>query len=171
MSGPVTTASGWLLAVRPLEAEAFAPYGTVVESAQDGRWINDGNAWRSEAGQLELDAEGGCATLAVFRARGRAAAGPWHELERHRLGTQSFLPLGPARCVLLVALGTSAPEPASLAAFITRPGQGWTLDAGTWHHGLIVLEDTDVAVVERQGPAPDCDIVHLAEPVTLTLPT
>ena len=170
MSMPGTT-TGWQLAVRPLEAAAFAPYGTVVESAQDGRWINDGNAWRSEAGLLELDADGGRARLAVFRARGRAAAGPWHELERHRLGTQSFLPLGPGRCVLLVARGTVAPESDSLAAFVTRPGQGWTLAAGTWHHGLIVLEDTDVAVVERQGLAPDCDIVHLAVPVTLTLPT
>jgi ureidoglycolate lyase len=169
MNMPGTT-TGWQLAVRPLEAAAFAPYGTVVESARDGRWINEGNAWRSEAGRLDLEAEGGHAVLAVFRARGRAAAGPWHELERHRLGTQSFLPLGPGRCVLLVACGDAAPEPASLAAFVTRPGQGWTLAAGTWHHGLIVLEDTDVAVVERQGPEPDCDIVHLAEPVTLVLP-
>lgn len=158
------------LPVRALQADGFAPYGRVIESDADGRWINGGHAWRSEAGELALDADGGRAVLAVFRARGRAAAGPWHELERHRLGTQSFVPLGAARCLVLVALGDAAPDPATLAAFVTRPGQGWTLAPGTWHHGLIVLEDADVAVVERQGSAPDCDVAHLADPVMLSMP-
>jgi ureidoglycolate lyase len=157
------------LSVRPLEAEAFAPYGTVVESTLNGRWINDGNAWCSEAGPLALDGNGGRAMLAVFRARGRALTGPWHELERHRHGTQTFLPMGPGPCVLLVARGPAAPDTSKLAAFVTRPGQGWTLAPGTWHHGLIALEDTDVAVIERQGPEPDCEVFHLAQPVSLLL--
>jgi ureidoglycolate lyase len=157
------------LSVRPLDAAGFAPYGTVVESTPNGRWINDGNAWRSEAGPLALDGDGGRGVLAVFRARGRAAAGPWHELERHRLGTQSFLPMGPGPCILLVALGSAAPDPKSLAAFVTRPGQGWTLSPGTWHHGLIALEDTDVAVIERQGREADCEVFQLEQPVSLLL--
>lgn len=40
----------------------------------------------------------------MFRARARAIAGPWHALEVHRLGTQTFVPLAGARCVLLLAL-------------------------------------------------------------------
>lgn len=158
------------LLVQALQTEAFAAYGRVIESEADGRWINSGHAWRSEAGELALDAEDGRTVMAVFRARGRVATGPWDELERHRLGTQSFLPLGAARCLVLVALGDVAPDPATLAAFVTRPGQGWTLAAGTWHHALIVLEDADVAVVERQGSATDCDIAHLDDPVMLSMP-
>ena len=156
------------LAARPLDAIGFAPYGRVVESAPTGRWINDGNAWRSEAGQ---PAFGGHAALAVFRARARAATGPWHELERHRLGTQTFLPMGAARCVLLVALGNHRPDPTTLAAFVSRTGQGWTLAAGTWHHALIVLDDVDVAVLERRATdgEVDCDIARLDEPVTIGL--
>lgn len=157
------------LHAQPLTATAFAPYGQVVGHTEAGRWINDGNAWRSEAGPLALTADGGHPVLAVFRARARAAAGPWHELERHRLGTQSFLPLGPARCVLLVAQGDTAPDPATLAAFITRPGQGWTLAAGTWHHALIVLDDVDVAVLERAADPVDCEFAHLAAPVQVVL--
>ena len=38
------------------------------------------------------------------------------------------------------------------------------------HHGLIVLEDADVAVVERQASATDCDVVHLVDPVMLSMP-
>lgn len=157
------------LHAQPLSDTAFAPYGHVVEAGTAGRWINDGNAWRSEAGPLALTADGGRPVLAVFRARARAAAGPWHELERHRLGTQSFLPLGAARCVLLVARGDGTPDPTTLAAFVTRPGQGWTLAAGTWHHALIVLDDVDVAVLERAADGVDCEIVHLAAPVQIVL--
>ena len=38
------------------------------------------------------------------------------------------------------------------------------------HHGLIVLEDADVAVVVRQASATDCDVVHLVDPVMLSMP-
>jgi ureidoglycolate lyase len=157
------------LTALPLSPAAFAPYGDVVEAGAAGRWINGGNAWRSEAGALQLQAGGGVPALAVFRTRARAARGPWHELERHQLGTQTFLPLGAARCVLLVARGDAGPDPATLAAFVTRPGQGWTLAPGTWHHALITLEDADVAVLERRGAAVDCELAHLAPPVEIQL--
>ena len=157
------------LPARPLTAEGFAPFGSVVQSSAEGRWINDGNSLRSEAGPLSLDQAAGRAVLAVFRARARDARGPWRELERHRLGTQTFLPMGEARCVLLVALGGNAPDPATLAAFVSRPGQGWTLSAGTWHHALIVMDDADVAVLERGAEAVDCDLAQLPLPVEITV--
>ena len=64
---------------------------------------------------------------------------------------------------------TARPIPTTLAAFVTRPGQGWTLAAGTWHHALIVLDDVDVAVLERAGGSVDCETVHLAAPVQIVL--
>ena len=48
-------------------------------------------------------------------------------LERHRLGTQTFIPLAGARCVVLVARGEHAPDPATLAAFAVDGAQGFTL--------------------------------------------
>lgn len=148
----------------PLTTAAFAPYGSVIESAEEGAWINDGHAWASPAGPLALD---GGAMLRVFRCRARAAAGPWRLLERHRLGSQSFLPLGGTRCLLLVARGEAAPDPATLAAFVSAAGQGWTLAPGTWHHALIALDDGDVAVLERAASGSDCDVAHLDPPVSV----
>ena len=159
-----------LLHARPLDPRTFAPFGHVVEAGSAGRWINDGNAWRSEAGPLALGASGGAPALAVFHARGRDPRGPWQLLERHRLGSQSFLPMGLARCVLLVACGTDMPDPTTVAAFVTRPGQGWTLAPGVWHHALIVMTDVDVAVLERRAEAEDCELAHLLTPVEIQLP-
>lgn len=154
----------------PLTAAAFAPYGAVIESAPEtpgtGAWINDGHAWASPAGPLALD---GGARLRVFRCRAREAAGPWRVLERHRLGSQSFLPLGGAACLILVARGDLAPDPATLAAFVSAPGQGWTLAPGTWHHALIALDDVDVAVLERAASGSDCDLAHLDPPLAVVL--
>jgi ureidoglycolate lyase len=168
------------LTARPLTPAAFAPYGQVVESAPAGRAINDGAAWRSEGAPLALDADGGRPTLAVFRVHRRAVQGPWQDLEVHRLGSQTFLPLGGARCLVLVARGGERPELSTLAAFVSRPGQGWTLAPGTWHHALIALaaagagardvEPVDVAVLERAAERVDCDRARLAEPVTVQEP-
>jgi ureidoglycolate lyase len=161
--------AGTRLKAQPLAAAAFAAYGEVVAAGPAGRWINGGHAWRSEAGTPALQAGGGRAALAVFRATARDARGPWQLLERHALGSQSFFPLGAARCLVLVARGDAAPDPATLAAFVTAPGQGWTLAPGTWHHALIALADVDVAVLERIGAEPDCDEAHLPVPVEVEL--
>lgn len=154
---------------QPLTPEAFAPYGFVISGAHGAsRSINHGSSQRVDVpGTLNLQAQDGHPVLAVFRAQAQAPQGPWHALERHRLGSQSFVPLQGARCIVLVALGEHAPDPTTLAAFVVVGHQGFTLNAGTWHHPLIALDDGDFVVLERQGAAVDCEVQHLAAPVTL----
>ena len=97
----------------------------------------------------------------------RDLRGPWRWLERHRLGTQTFIPLGGVRHVALVATGDPQPDLATLAAFLVSGNQATTLRAGTWHHGLIALDSGDFVVVDRHAGVLDCDIAELAEAVTL----
>ena len=156
----------------PVSAEAFAPYGWVAEASVDhshsGHLINHGSSLRVDGvGELSLTSEGGTPCIAVFRAQPRDQRGPWHELERHRLGTQTFVPMGGASYVMLVALGETAPKPATLAAFIVHGQQAVTLRAGTWHHGLIAPEGGDFVVIERKAQSVDCELATLAAGVTL----
>jgi ureidoglycolate lyase len=166
------------LALQPLTAQAFAPYGRLVSAgAADPagtlaagvpapRPINGGTSLRVEAGDgLSLLQAGGEPTLAVFRAQAQEAAGPWRTLECHRLGSQTFVPLAGARCIVLVALGEQAPDPLTLAAFDADGRCGFTLHAGTWHHGLIAREAGDFVVLERRAGEPDCEFAELAQPV------
>ena len=154
------------LQAQTISANNFAPYGWVAQAeGQTGRLINGGNSLRVDAvdsvGALALTAAGGTPCLAVFRAQARNPSGPWTQLERHRLGTQTFVPLGGARYLMLVALGDPAPQVNTLAAFWVAGHQAVTLRAGTWHHGLIAPEGGDFVVLERAAAAVDCDTVEL----------
>ena len=62
------------------------------------------------------------------------------------------------------------PDVATLQAFSVSGGQGITLRAGTWHHGLLALTDGDFVVLERSVDSVDCELAQLPEPVSIALP-
>jgi ureidoglycolate lyase len=157
------------LPIHPLTMDAFAPYGEVLCWAGGaGQAINSGTSQRVDllAG-LALWSEQGRPALAVFRAQARAVEGPWQTLERHRLGSQTFVPLTGARCVALVALGGDTPDASTLAAFLVTGQQGITLRPGVWHHPLIALDAGDFLVIERTAAAVDCEECVLPHAVAL----
>lgn len=160
------------LDVQALTADSFAPYGCVIDAGHaGGRLINAGTSQRWDfADALCLGNREGQPRLSLFRAVARDVARPWRDLERHRWGSQTFVPLRGVRSVLLVALGTHAPEISTLRAFLSFGGCAWSLNPGTWHHSLIALDDGDFIVIERHALQPDCDVAELAEPVQLRMP-
>lgn len=158
-----------VLRVQPLTASAFAPFGDVLQ-APDGAGlpINAGSARRHDLPPPDLTGHAGTPCLTLFRTAGPEHAAPWQlrVLERHRLGSQTFVPLGGAACLAVVApTGPDGlPDEAGLQAFLVGPGQGVTLHRGTWHHPLLTRGPADVLVLERRGAAVDCEVVPLAQP-------
>lgn len=171
LSDPAPAAHSLLL--RPLTPEAFAPFGQVV--AIDGqpdtlpwRAINGGNARRYDLlADLQLTAGGGVPMLALFRAQARPFPLPVTELERHALGSQTFIPLGTQRFVVVVARARAAPQAKEVQAFITNGRQGVTLAPGTWHHALLAVDGGDFAVVERSAPQVDCGLCKVIPSVLI----
>jgi ureidoglycolate lyase len=155
----------------PITREAFAPYGWLIDApGLAGQAVNGGSSQRIDGlTELAFDAEDGKPCLAIFKAVARNMAGPWTELERHRLGTQTFVPLNGVRYVVLVALGDEVPDASTLKAFTVSGHQGITLRAGTWHHGLLALDAGDFVVLERSSETVDCELAQLADPVSITL--
>ncbi len=158
-----------ILHPRPLTAAAFAPYGTVVEVPQGatGRPSNAGTSPRFDLlADLALTADGGRPMLALFRAQARRFPHPVTEMERHALGSQSFVPLGRRRFVVVVA---AEPTAESLAAFVSDGEQGVVLAPGTWHHALLAVDAGDFVVVERAADRVDCDVADLPQPAQVVL--
>jgi ureidoglycolate lyase len=152
------------LIAQPLDAAAFAPYGEVVSSRDlAGRSINAGTSLRVDMNEPDLLDAGGRPSLSVFRARAIALPFAARLLERHRLGSQTFLPLAGTPYVVLVALGADEPDTATLRAFVASAGVGITLRRDVWHHPLMALADGEFAVLERAGPSVDCEIADLPD--------
>ncbi len=155
---------------RPLTAEAFAPYGEVIEVAQakEQRLINYGNTVRfHDLAEIDLNTEGGRALVSIFRSRPLARPIPLKVMERHPLGSQAFVPLSD-RPYLVVVAGTGDLEVSNLQAFLAGPGQGVNYRRGCWHHYSLALEaESDFLVIDRDGPGDNCQEVFLEEEVVI----
>ncbi len=150
-----------ILRPRPLTAEAFAPFGDVIEpgSATEVFEINQGYATRYDD-LTELVARDGRAGLSLFRAKPLPQPIRVRTMERHPLGSQAFVPLGGGDFVVVVAPPGSF-DPARIEAFLATNGQGVNFAPGTWHHFLITLAPQDFLVVDRLGEGPNCDELEL----------
>ena len=153
--------------LQTLTAEAFAPYGEVLQlDAAGQRAINQGTSARLDLpAALDLHGANGQAVLAVFHAQAQSTDTPCGMLERHRWGSQSFVPLSGVRCRLWVALGEASPDLTTLACFEVSGQQGFTLHKGVWHHPLMALEAGSFLVIERQGPQEDCEVFTLPQSI------
>lgn len=155
-----------LLPARPLTAEAFAPFGQVIECSGHASYaINEGSSQRyTDLAQLETDSEGRLA-LSLFRAEARQVPFALHCLERHRLGSQAFVPLNGQD--FLVVVSDVDPDPARPAAdalhvFISNGKQGLNFRRGVWHHPLLALRAGEFLVADRLGPGNNCDSVNIS---------
>ena len=155
-----------VLAIKPLTAAAFEPFGDVVDtvSATTHFPINEGYAERYDnLARIEVGREGGTPRISLFRALPRELPFALSLVERHPLGSQAFMPMSNRPYLVVVCEGSGdAPELASLRCFRAMPGQGVNYAPGTWHHPLLALEETsDFAVIDRGGPGDNCDEVRL----------
>jgi ureidoglycolate lyase len=146
----------------PLTAEAFAPFGSVIEASDAALKldINQGHAVRYDRlADIDVSDGGGTGAISLFRAR------PLDEpvlkmFERHPLGSQSFVPLSGRP--YLVAVAPAGPfEPAGIRLFRAEGHQGVHYRKGVWHHFRLVLDESDFLVIDRAGPGDNCEEVAL----------
>lgn len=152
------------LTPEPLTAEAFAPFGHVIETSDAARQIeiNQGHAIRYDR-LAEADVGDGVAAISIFRARPLAVL-ELKTFERHPLGSQAFFPIGQARCAVIVAPPGDTVRVQDLRAFIVEGNRGVNYHPGTWHHVLLTLDAPgDFLVIDRGGPGHNCDEFHFAE--------
>ena len=138
------------IAIEPLTAAAFAPFGDVLaaEGAPD-RLINKGLCGRYHD-RARLDFGTGRAGISIFDAVPRALPYRLDMVERHPEGSQAFLPMTQAPFLVIVAPGAGLPG--TPRAFLAAPGQGINLLRGTWHGVLTPLRAPGLfAVVDRIG--------------------
>lgn len=160
-----------ILKPAPLTAEAFAPFGDVIEagSAREQRDINYGYTRRfHDLARLDVTGAGGTPLVSLFRSTPLARPIAVKVMERHPLSSQAFYPLSGRRYMVVVAdRGDFKVE--NLRAFVAEASQGVNYRAGVWHHFSLALDETsDFLVIDRGGSEKNCDEVFLdAENITI----
>jgi ureidoglycolate lyase len=160
------------LRLQRLTREAFAPFGDVIELDGARHFpINGGTTERfHDLATIDVCSDGGRPLVNVFRGQPHSLPLEIMMMERHPLGSQAFLPLGEARCVIVVAPAGEF-DPSQMRAFWTEGWQGVNYAKGVWHHPLLALDRvSDFVVIDRGGEQPNCDEVALEEPWRLEHP-
>lgn len=161
------------LTVEPLTAEAFSPFGDVIEATDRIRHftINAGNTERYHDLARIDPGEGGRAIVSIFRGQPCALPLLVGMMERHPLGSQAFMPLSGRPYLVVVAAAGDPPFVESLRVFLAQASQGVNYAPGVWHHPLLALQaSSDFLVIDRQGPGSNCDVIKLTRPGLIMLP-
>ena len=141
-----------------LTAEAFAPFGDVMEIADEATMIiNQGLCGRHhDLAQIDIapgDGDPGRAGISLFDAEARSLPYRLDMVERHPLGSQAFIPMSLASFLVIVAPDEDG-TPGRPLAFLSKPGQAINFHRNTWHGVLTPLAAPGLfAVVDRIGTA------------------
>ena len=160
------------LTPEPLDAAAFAPFGTVIAfDADKARAVNEGTARRADTAALFDQAAGTAPVLALYRLQAQAGPLRLSLFERHPHSSQSFVSLSVERFLVIVApTGTDGlPIEAEARAFTGCAGAGLSYRRDQWHTPVMALGtggDLLMLMAER-GAADDCIEHRLATPLTL----
>lgn len=147
---------------KPLTAEAFAPYGDVLDCAGDpDKIINQGKCGRyHDRAKLDFGPEGR-AGISVFKAQPRKLPYTLDLMERHPEGSQAFIPMSMDPFLIIVA-ADEGDKPGAPEAFISTSGQGINFHRNVWHGVLTPLHEPGLfAVVDRIGETPNLEEVWL----------
>ncbi len=147
-----------------LTADAFAPFGDVIEASDDAERIaiNYGYTTRfNDLAGIDVASDGGRPIVSLFRAK--PLTPPLLKIfERHPLGSQAFMPLN-GRPYLVAVAPAGDFDPARLTVFRAAPHQGVNYAKGTWHHFLLALEaESDFLVIDREGPGENLNEIEVA---------
>jgi ureidoglycolate lyase len=156
------------IAVEPLSREAFSRFGDVIEAHPCAmrRLINRGNAERFEdVARIDTLKGQGRTCISVVRVQPYALPFNVTLLERHRRGSQAFVPWSGLPFLAIVAVGAKESlQPQDLRCFLCGPHQGVNYAPGTWHHPVFAMgQPSDFLVIDRAAAEDetDCEEIEL----------
>lgn len=148
------------LTAEPLTADAFAPFGDVIDARMSDSFpINAGRTQRHhDLAKVETLGDNARTLINIFVSQPVTLPLELTFLERHPLGSQAFMPLHQERFIVVVAPPGETINPEDVRAFVTDGRQGVNYHAGTWHAIQSVLDrEGEFVVIDRGGDGNNCD--------------
>jgi ureidoglycolate lyase len=161
-----------ILRPEPLTADAFAPFGDVVQSAEfsDTR-MNEARFARFDdlVGLDVITDPPGRPGVSIARCNTPSVL-PYRVemMERHPLGSQAFIPLQEFEFFVVVAPPGEGLDESAIRAFRSNGKQGINYRRGTWHMPLIALQQGQTfLIIDRFGEGDNCEQFNLTTPCVL----
>lgn len=150
------------LAMQPLDSQAFAPFGQVVQVGSHPKPANGGTARRHDIGDVLGNRRPQAKLLlSVFDCEPCRLPLRIGVLERHCYSAQTIIPMQADPYAVIVCLddGDGRPNLATLRAFSAQAGQGINYAPGIWHHGIIALGRQGLFFLQswQDDTAADCE--------------
>lgn len=153
--------------LEPLTRDAFEEFGDVIEvtSQTNSHPINAGTTQRfHDLATVVATGEEARGIISIARAQPFTLPLDVKMVERHPFGSQAFVPLSPARFVVVVAPNEHG-TPGEPRAFLAGPGQAINYFLNTWHGVLTALDaQQDFLIVDRDGEGENLETYDYPEP-------
>ena len=147
------------ISISPLTAQAFAPFGDVLNCDGDPDKIINACLCGRFHDRAQVDCDGRVG-ISLFRSELRQLPYQLDLVERHPLGSQAFVPMSMDPFLVVVADADLRPQ-----AFITSQGEGINFHRGTWHGVLTPLTGPGLfAVIDRVDDGPNLEEHHFTTP-------
>ena len=147
------------VSLEPLTAEAFKPYGQVLNAPNNG-------TREDFVASVQNERSAARPNLALIGAKPGHFPLEIKALERHAYSNQAFLPLDVSDYLVVVCRddGNGKPDLATLRAFRAGGHSGINCNAGTWHYCMTTIgrEGTFAMLVHEDGSGDDCHFVDVA---------
>jgi ureidoglycolate lyase len=155
------------LSAEPISAERFSKYGELLENKTEQRRRDFSVQFEAGPGLSQQ--------LWVNRLPRSPEAGILVDvLECHPFSAQTFVPMNPGRCLVVVTLTGSdgKPDLSTLRAFLTEGGQGVSYRANVWHYAFTSLDGPNevVVIMGYSGRGDDTVIEQLEQQIEISFP-
>ena len=158
--------------VKPIKISRsnFSAYGDLISTNDINPMdINAGYAKRFDnLANVDTLSEEGKTIVSIFSALKRTFPMKIDMMEKHPLGSQSFIPMKETTFLSFVAPAGESPEISKIQSFIIPPKTGINYKPGIWHFPLISTEDTNFLVIDRKGSGENL-IIHKFEKENIIL--
>ncbi len=153
-----------MIKIETLTAEAFAPFGDVIEQAGADKVFEINNGYTTRVHDLfQPEVLGTNTRVLVNYFLGRPRPLEVSMVESHPYGSQAFIPMDKQDWWVVVA---EEPKFESLRVFRARGDQGVNYRPGVWHHPLLVDSDQQFLVIDRKGDEHNLAEVFFEETLT-----
>ncbi len=150
--------------IQPLTQETFKPFGEVISiGTVEPKLINEDKC-RRYSDLASVDIIDGKTSISLFHADIRTLPYKLTLLERHPLGSQSFIPMDRSEFIVIVAEDQNG-KPQTPVAFFADCSQSVNIAKNTWHGVLTPITGSGLfAVIDRIGDGANLEEYHLEEP-------